>query len=266
MNYNFWILFVAVVVTLILFLAAKHLDAFSFKKNPGTALAIVFMLLSWVMMLLVYGKKDLSFSWALVVTDAGSAALFCAGCLLVRGNKHFSGFDATVLIPFIALCAWDYFLGDYVSGPGKTLLSVICLSPSLLLSQIAMVLLGWAFLVRWGWYGLIFGLLCLLHAMLQLPTYIALNLSDDFQLTPQDKEQFKQVVDALGLLKLPLAYGFVAFLASHNRPNFAEPAFFPTRSITPGKPVFIPISVLLVGVGGNVVANVITSILPSIHK
>jgi hypothetical protein len=267
MSFSFWILLSAVVVTVILFLAGKHLDAFSFKKNPGTALATVFMLLSWVMMLLVYGKKDLSFSWALVATDAGSAALFCAGYLLLRGNKHFSGFDTTVLIPFFALCAWDYFLGEYVSGPGKTLLSVICLSPSLLLSQIAMVLLGWAFVVRWGWYGLIFGILCLLHAVLQLPTYIALNLSGDFQLTPPDKEQFRQVMDALGLLKAPLAYGFLAFLASPARPNFDELSVLPpAESVAPSKIVFIPITILLVGVGGNVVANVITSILPSFHR
>ena len=254
-------------MTVLLFLAAKHFDAFNFRTSPGTALAVVFMGLSWVLLLLIYGKKDLSFSWALVATDAGSGALLGAACLLMRGNKHFTGFDATVLIPFLALFAWDYFLGRYVSGPGQTLLSVICLAPSLLLSQIAMVLLGWAFVARWGIYGLIFGLLCVLHALLQVPTYIALNLSGEFQLSPEDKAQFAHIVNALGLLKLPLAYGFLAFLASRNRPKFDEPAFLPaTKSVAPDKSVFIPISILLVGVGGNVIANVITSILPAFHN
>jgi len=262
MNVNFWILAAAVGVTLLLFLAHKHFSAFNFKTHPCTALAAALMAFSWVMLLLVYSMLHLPFPWALVVTDLGSAALLCAAFILMRGDRHFSGFDAALLIPLLILLVWDYVCGRYASGPGKTLLSVICLSPSLLLAQIAMVVLGWAFVVRWGAYGIIYGVLCVLHAVLQLPVYIALNLSGDFQLTPHDQNQFAQVVDALGLLKLPLAYGFLAFLVSRTRPEFDEPAFMPPdKSVIPDKSVFIPISILLVAVGGNVVTDVIKATL-----
>lgn len=267
MNLNYWIVVGAVVVTLLLFLAGQHLPAFSFRTNPCTALAAAFMALSWLMLVLVYSRQNLRFPWALVVTDIGSAAMLCAAFILMRGDKHFSGFDAALLIPLLVLLGWDYVCGGYASGPGKTLLSVICLAPSLLLSQIAVVLLGWAFVVRWGAYGVIFFILCILHAVLQLPTYVALNLATDFQLTVRDKEQFTQVVQALGLLKIPLAYGFLAFLASPVRPVFTEPAFLPPeKSVIPDKRIFVPISILLLGVGGNVVANVITSILPTLDR
>jgi len=171
-----------------------------------------------------------------------------------------------VLIPFLLLLVWDYVLGEYASGPGKPLLGLLSLTPSLLVAQIAILLLGWVFVLRWGVYAIAFFALCILHAVLQPVAYVYLNLASDFRLSDVDKEQFRHVIDALGLLKIPLAYGFLAFLVSPKRPDFTADSSWPPESVAPDKRILIPISFLFVTLGGKALVDVLWNAIKEFYN
>jgi hypothetical protein len=117
-----------------------------------------------------------------------------------------------------------------------------------------------------GGWGLPFFLLCFFYALLQFPVYLYLNLANEFQLLSKDHERFRQTVEALGILKIPLAYGFLAFLVSPTRPEFKDSAYLPQKAFAPHKGVLVPISILFVGIGGDAAAKVILAILPGFAK
>ena len=267
MSLNYWILVGTLPITAVLFCFRHYFTAFDFKKSPATAWAATLWALSWLSLVPIYGTEKHSFSWGLIITDIGSSAVLFAALILKRGSPVVRDSDTVVVIPFLLLLVWDYVLGVAADGVNKPLLGVLALTPSLFLAQFSILLLGWAFVLRWGIYGVAFFVLCILDAILQPLAYISLNLIKDFHLAELPEEaQFRYVVDALGLLKIPLAYGFLGFLVSRTRPSFTVDSSWPPESVAPDKRIFIPISSAFAIIGGKALIGVFWDAIKGFFK
>jgi hypothetical protein len=134
-----------------------------------------------------------------------------------------------------------------------TIIKFIAIAPSAVLSHIALIALGWLFVVRWGFWGIPYLLLTIAYALLQLPAYFA----DHFESLLNPPELGKAVFFSLGLLKVPFAFGFLGYLLSPNKPDFAFPKFWPDESIAPHRRIYATVVSLTVIALGPVVTGTI---------
>jgi hypothetical protein len=263
---NFGVALVASLLIGILILPANlttSLSVLNFRSNPNTSVGITLWGLRWLTILPIYYRGDLishSSGITLALLDTGNILNLMTAVFLSHGRKFRLEQTWPLGILLILLLIWDLSLAPLAEN--TLLIKLIVIAPSSVLSHISIIALGWIFFVRWGAYGLPFLLLTIFYALLQLPAYFAVFFPSESGFA-----EFRIMVFlALGLLKLPYTFGFLAFLLSPTKPDFSIEQYWPHQSVSPHKIVYVPlislISIILIPVVVSVVSTVISAKVP----
>ncbi|HKV41810.1 MAG TPA: hypothetical protein VJX67_21580 [Blastocatellia bacterium] len=133
---------------------------------------------------------------------------------------------SSLSVALVALAVYYVFLSS-LTRTSPVIVSIWRLSPSAVLSNLAMVMFGWAMFVRWGLKALPLLLGALAYALAQIPAYILL-----FLLIPQgwvQPESAALLFHFLALGKIFIgSYSLILFLSpSGNSPDTAKPKYWP---------------------------------------
>jgi len=86
----------------------------------------------------------------------------------------------------------------------------LLIAPELAIANIAMVLLGWGFFVRWSGFSTLLFLLAIIYALLQLPAFLELEL--DVFLKHDQLETLDISFPLLAACQVMLSYGFLSLI------------------------------------------------------
>ena len=206
-------------------------SALLFERHPSAASAFWFFFIALSSLLLIYllvpprtagGSTGLAASWEMfhpvihgAVTVLSNFANFCLlmAALCYSSGKAYgiwkqrSRIAAFVAGIFVWTICWE------VAGHRQSVtLTSLMLAPDVVMANVAFVLLGWSFYVRWKGLGTIYFLFTIIYALLQLPALISRELGDFFD--PRYAATTDKLFFWLAGGKALLAYGFLSLLSS----------------------------------------------------
>src|SRR5713101_1375954 len=115
----------------------------------------------------------------------------------------------------LLLFLWGIFWEMIVDHRQNFVASALMLAPDVVLANIALVLLGWVFFVRWSRLGNLFVLVAILYALPQLPALLARDLGTFLK----PELNLTTIFYVLAGGKVLLAYGFLSLLCSSVLPG-----------------------------------------------
>jgi hypothetical protein len=128
-----------------------------------------------------------------------------------------------LLISALLFVLWAVFW-ELVHHDDSLIFTVLLISPDVVIANVALILLGWVFLSRWSGVGVLFFLLMVIYAVLQLPARIALDLKEF--LNPNKAVDLESTFYLLAVGKIFMVSGFVLMLRTVTDKT-AEPRFWP---------------------------------------
>jgi len=153
----------------------------SLRTRPSTGWASILLLLWWLSLAYAYFShqrladgKVVHAASALLGMNLGDLCLLGAAIAYCSGDEEFRGRRFAPLPVTLALLILYYLLfgilwhGDTLSFLG----SIWLFSPSVVIANVAVFAIGWAFLVRWGVTALPFLLIAVMYAVAQYPAYL----------------------------------------------------------------------------------------------
>lgn len=166
--------------------------------------------------------------------DIGDLFLLGFAICYCSGDADFS-WKRLALLPITFMFLILYYAIMYSSLNTSLLFSIWLFSPSVVLANVALLMFGWSFLVRWGLKGLPLFFVTAAYAWAQLPAYIAVFvvLPPAYKniLLPHFGEGINTVFPYLALGKMILAiYPLTLFLSPDgSRPDTSQPKYWPSR-------------------------------------
>jgi len=115
----------------------------------------------------------------------------------------------------LLLFLWGIFWEMIVDHRQNFVARALMLAPDVVLANIALVLLGWVFFVRWSRLGNLFVLVAILYALPQLPALLARDLGTFLK----PELNLTTIFYVLAGGKVLLAYGFLSLLCSSVLPG-----------------------------------------------
>lgn len=224
----------------------KYPDFIDFKKKPSTSYGFLLWLIWWATLLTVYfmlpGAGIRQHPIILGILDVGDLALLGFVICYCSGDKDFS-WKRLSLLPLSLTILILFYAMMYTSVTPSPLFSLWLVSPSAVLANVAIIMFGWAFLVRWELKALPLFCFTTIYALTQLPAYTAAFVVMPEQYYAQfcSVESFKKinaVFPYLALGKVILAfYPFVLFLSPDGfHPDFSQPKYWPSNEKIPLHP------------------------------
>jgi hypothetical protein len=215
-------------------------------SNTGWTLAL--WSLFWLMIALAYVEFSESELHGLfgefMFSDFGNLAALAAAFAYCRGDsfKQRELFPLVFLVFMLPLLEWT--LSNVIPGPQGR---VIAIAPSLVLSALATLAIGWCILVRCGWGSVPFFLTMCVYAFLQVPAYFdhfVLNFNDCKVFPNADCAPFndarqnffgglKWVFYLLAFSKIIIALSFLGYFFSkdHDQQLLRSEQFWPRNDI-----------------------------------
>lgn len=219
-----------------------RIDILDYKEHRSSALGFLLWLMWWASFLVVYfilpnHTKEVT-PLILTILDIGDLSLLGFVICYCNGEEGFSWKRLGILpitLLFLILfysITYPFFQRDPVR------LSLWVLSPSVVLANVAIIMFGWSFFVRWEMIGLPLFLVSCVYALAQLPAYMAAFLfipTSDADPTPVIAAQkFLKIGDVFSFLAvgkfLLAAYPVILFLSpKNNRPNLTIAKYWPNN-------------------------------------
>lgn len=219
-------------------------DNLDFNKTPSTSYGFLFWLMWWISLLIAYFLLPEPLTSlhpiTLSILDFGDLCLLGFVICYCSGDADFSWKRLSLLLITLMILILYYTImygalrGGYLQA--NPLFAVWLFSPSAVLANVALLMLGWAFLVRWGLKALPLFFVTSAYAWAQLPAYIAA-----FVVLPSEyKGQFasvqgfniiQTVFPYLALGKIVLAfYPLTLFLSPEgSRPDTKKAKYWPSK-------------------------------------
>ena len=224
------------------FLIARRPHLLDVKQHIATTWGFTFWLLWWASIRWGYGlipdyRPDV-FPFPLLVLNLGDLCLVCFVIIYAGGNDNFRWIRLTPALVALTLLALYYFLYDVFIIPehASAFWSILLISPSAVLANLAMFAFGWIMLVRWGYSAFLFFFITSLYSVLQVPAYMHAFLFKHHCIgAGADMEALRQRLDLAfyflaggkALLALfPLAYFFSTYPGN---PYMRDSRYWPSR-------------------------------------
>lgn len=203
------------------------------NEYPGAVWALRLWGIWWFMMFFTYlGIDKYPYSYALVISNLGDICMLGAAisyCLGQRPKVRLLIFLGGV---FILGLIWNIAMPVFFNTPQGRILVI---SPSTVISSIAVVAFGWSVVVRCGWPALPFLLLTALYALAQLPAYfdkIVLKEGDQvLRNTHFNKLHLVFIFLAIGKVLYALAFFGYFFSPEHDSEALKQPKYLPSEDV-----------------------------------
>jgi hypothetical protein len=237
--------------------------ALVYSVHPSTTMAFFFFGTAWIFVVCLYtillatdGKPTLPV-WLL--DNVSKLCLFATALSYSRVREFNLKLTLAVMAATLLLLSlWEVFFSWLSKGwPDDMLIGSLRLTPDVMLSGIGIVLIGWAFFVRWsGLFGWFFLLVTLAYSVLQFPATLLLGF-DHFLADPIHSD-LNIAFSCLAGAKVLLAFGFLSLVCESSDPalEIDRPSTWPRNPVSPPKWVFH-----LAGWGGGVVAGVAVGLI-----
>jgi hypothetical protein len=142
-----------------------------YKEHPNTTWALSLWFVWWLTLFFIYLGLDSSYTITLVLSDFGNLCALGAAIAYCKGNE----FKVSVLkrlgYVFAIEVIWDFAITSLHSVSDYSQGRIVIIGPSLLISGISSLALGWAIVVRCGWTAWPFLLFAAAYSAAQLPAY-----------------------------------------------------------------------------------------------
>lgn len=200
--------------------------------------AYVFLTIFWVLVWLENGIEShgihLGLAHSLIHVPRIMCGWLASSCLLMSAiayasgkRLHLRGMISVAAKAAVAMLAWAV-LWEIPGHAHSAMWTALLISPDLALATFAMVLLGWAFYVRWsGSFPAVYLALTGVYAVLQLPLHLALDLDEFLQkvggrpplLSTEFLETLNVSYPLVAGCHLLLAYFFLSLLTRQAAPG-----------------------------------------------
>jgi len=157
-----------------------HKPAFlSITAHKATAWGFTFWLMWWPTLIISYylipEYSTDQFPFVLWVLNVGDLCLLAFVIIYTGGDDNFRWRRLAPLVIALLVFSLHYCLHFMLvirGGHASPFWSLVLISPSAVLANVAMFAMGWAFLVRWGLGGLLFFIISALYSIVQVPAYV----------------------------------------------------------------------------------------------
>lgn len=266
---NVGLAFVALLSGLVLLLTAylfKRPVVLDFQAERSTSIAYFFWLGWWASFIWTYYTlHDASFSLGarpsvLLSMNTGDLCLLAAAIAYCSGDRAF-GWRRLTPLPIALGMLLAYHLLFMTGAQRPTpLTSLWLLSPSAVLANVAVFMLGWAFLARWGSTALPLFFVTTLYAMVQYPAYLEAFVAAPFGIDSLKSGKLVFYGLASGKLFI-LCLATTHFLSpSPNRPDMTGPKLWPSIQAVPLHPKGVRFLLWFVTtIGAGIVGAIITA-------
>ena len=205
-------------------------DLLSPKKHPGTAWAIRLWAIWWASILLTYlGLSALPYGAVLLLLDIGNLATIGTAIAYCFGNEFDLCYLKSLSYVLFFEAVWHISLPTLLNSPQGRL---VVISPSVALSTLSGVSLGWAVVVRCGWRAWPFLMLTALYSVAQLPAYIDRIVLSEEVADSTLRGYFPKLSVVMVLLGLGKVLKVCMFLGYYYSPD-QRPSLFAVKRFLP---------------------------------
>ena len=152
-----------------------------------------------------------------ISSNVANISLLIAATAYSRGSNFDLKSALRWLVIFIVGAIFWATFWEILRHEENALLTSVMMAPDVVVSNIALVFLGWAFFARWSGLGAFYLGLVLVYALLQFPARIVLDLNK-FVL-PEHVGNLKPTFYLLAAGKIFLAWGFLVMLRKSTPDN-----------------------------------------------
>ncbi len=192
-----------------------------FNEHPNTAWAFHLWLVWWGTLFFIYlWLGRLPSTVDLVLSDFGNLCALGAAIAFCKGKDFRLNILLPLLFVFAGVFIWDIALTSLPSVSEYPQGRIVIIAPSILISGISSLALGWAVVIRCGWTAWLFLLFTASYSVAQLPAYFYI-----FVIQGQDdlERLFHKLVWSLLILaigKIIYAWAFIGyFLSNYQQPE-----------------------------------------------
>lgn len=215
------------------------------EEYSNTTWALRLWFVWWLTLFFIYlGINRLPYSVVLVLSDFGNLCALGAAIAYCKDKNFKLAVISRLLWVFVVVFMWDLIMTIFPSVSQFYQGRIVTIAPSLLISGVSSLALGWAIVIRCGWPAWLFLLFAASYSVAQLPAYFLVFVlrAPGVSLGGQSLDKLDLSLLFLAIGKIIYAWAFLGYFFStkHNPENFMVRGYWPDDNRRVGMhPIFV---------------------------